>query len=285
MLRISGLFVHLGLVGTALYLYRRQRPGLVTGLALFYIALLPASGLFGPGAGSRNLAERFLYEPTIGLAVLLAFGLHYLLRQGNRLLTTAPVVLAVCLLTPLTWARNADWSDDMALLEHDYRHGVRERGSLQALTKGLVVEGRYGRAVEVCRENEKSRWQSGMLSLNCGSAYLMVGDPQRAEQAFLDATADEAMRSRAHSNLSYLYVTEGRHDEAGVQLEKAIESEKNPATRAYRRGLLLLRRYPDDRPRLLEARGHFEEALRLQPRHADAIEALEAVNRILERPR
>ena len=283
MLQITGLFAHLGMLVSAFYLYRRQRFGLITGLAIFYIALLPTSQLFGSGEGSPQLAERFLYEPSIGLAVPLAFGLRYLLQHGDRLLATAPVVLAVCLLTPLTWARNADWSDDTALLEHDYRHGARRSSALQAYTRRLVEEGSYARALEVCRDNEKSRWQSGMLSLNCGTAYLMAGDPQRAEQAFLDAIADDAIRSRAHSNLSYLYVTQGRHDEAGVQLEKAIESEKNPATRAYRRGVLLLRRYPDDRARLLEARGQFEEALRLQPRHEDAIEALEEVNSSLER--
>ena len=283
MLQIVGLFVHFGLVVAAFYLYRRERPGLITGLAIFYIALIPTSRLFGSEGMRPHLTERYLYEPSVGLAVLLAFGLLYLCRRGDRLLAATPVVLAVCLLTPLTWARNADWSDEIALLEHDYRHGVLNSASLQALTAGLVVKGNYIRAVEVCRENEKSRRKSGYLSLNCGAAYAMAGDLHRAIQAYLKATEDDVSRARALSNLSYLYITLGRRDEARVQLEKAIESEKKPATRAYLSGLLLIRLYPDDRAHLLEARAHFEEGLRLLPRFTLAINALEEVNRSLER--
>ena len=282
MLQIAGLFVHLGLVIAAIYLYRRERPGLITGLAIFYIALLPTSRLFGSENILPHLSERYLYEPSVGLAVLLVFGLRYLQRRGDHLLAAAPVVLAVCLLTPLTWARNADWSDDIALLEHDYRHGVLRMKSLQALTAGLVVEGDYIRAVEVCRESEKLPGKSGYLNLNCGTAYTMSGDPDRAEQAYLDATEDDFSRARALSNLSYLHIVQGRRDEAGLQLETAIESENRPATRAYLRGLRLIRLYPGDRDRLLEARGHFEEALSLQPGLVLAISALEEVNRSLE---
>jgi hypothetical protein len=279
----AGLFVHLGLVIAALYLYQRKHCGLITGLAIFYIALLPASRLFGSDGTPPHLAERYLYEPSIGLAVLLAFGLRYLLRRGDRLLAAAPVVLAVCLLTPVTWARNADWSDEVALLEHEYRHGGRGPLSLRLLTAAHLLERNYSRVVDLCRANEHMRQQSGSLSVHCGTAFAMTGDPDHAEQAFLDATRYDAIRPRAHSNLARLYMSQGRRDEAGAQYQKAIESEENPATRAYRQGVMLAALYPQERGRLLEARAHFEEALRLQPRLALAISALEQVDRSLER--
>jgi len=283
MLQIAGLFVHLGLVTAAFYLYRRGRPGLITGLAIFYIALLPSSRLFGSEGMLPRLSERFLYEPSVGLAVILAFGLSYLQRRGDRLLAAAPIVLAVCLLTSLTWARNADWSDDIALLEHDYLYVILKPKSLEALTAGHVVKGNYIRAVEVCRENEQSLSKSGYLSLNCGTAYAMSGNLTRAEQAYLEATKDKASRARAFSNLTYMYIVQGRPDKVSAQLEKAIESEKNPATRAFLKGLLLIRLYPGDRTRLLEAQTYFEEGLRLQPRFGLAIQTMEQVNRSLER--
>jgi hypothetical protein len=283
-MQVAGLIVHLGLVVAAIYLYRRERPGLITGLAIFYIALLPSSRLFGSEGFGPHLTERSLYEPSVGLAVLLAFGLLYLRRRGDRLLAAAPVVLAVCLLTPLTWARNADWSNEIALLEHDHRHGgVLKAAALEGFTAGLVGQGNYIRAGEICREYKTLLGESGYLSMNCGTAYAMSGDLNRAEQAYLEATKDDTSRARAFSNLTYLYASQGRHDEAGIRLEKAIESEQKPATRAYLRGLRLMRLYPVDRARLLEARAHFEEALRLQPRFAAASNTLETVNRSLKR--
>ncbi len=283
MLWIAALFVHLGLVAAALVLYRRRRYGLITGLAIFYITLLPASRLFGTADASPHLAERYLYEPSIGLAVLLAFGLRYLLQRGDRLLAAAPAVLAVFLLTPITWARNADWSDETTLLEHDYRHGVRTQSSLRLLTAAHLLEHNPARAVEICRENADVQLKSGQLSVHCGSAYALSGDTQQAEQAFLRATGDADSRTRAHSNLARLYLTQGRQDAARAQFEMAIESEVNPAIRAYRQGLMLVQLYPKDRGKLLEARAHYEEALRLQPRLALALDALERVDRKLER--
>jgi tetratricopeptide (TPR) repeat protein len=203
------------------------------------------------------------------------------LRRGDGLLATAPVVLALLVLTPITWARNAEWSNEVVLLEHDYRHGVRTGASLRLLTSAHLLQRNPARAVEICRENENVQLKSGHLSVHCGTAYALSGDAQRAEQAFLRAAAHEVSRTRAHSNLARLYVTQGRRDEARAQFEFAIESEVNPATRAYRKGLMLVQLYPEERSKLLEARAHFEEALRLQPRLALAINALDQVNRSL----
>lgn len=274
-LQIAGLFVHLGLLSAALYLFWRRRYGLITGLAIFYIALLPASRLFGSDGTSPHLAERYLYEPSIGIAVLLAFGLRYLLRRGDRLLAAAPVVLAVLLLTPVTWARNSQWSDEVGLLEHDYRNGVRTSSSLRLLTAAHLHNRNYARVIELCSANEEARRQRSQLGVHCGTGYAMAGDLQRAEQVFLEAASGGAGTIRAHSNLARLYLNQGRRDEARAQFEETIRIEPNPAVRAYRKGLMLVSLYPEDRARLLEARTHFEEALRLQPRLRLAINALE----------
>jgi len=189
----------------------------------------------------------------------------------------------VCLLTPVTWARNADWRNEVALLEHDYRHGARSGLTLRLLTAAHLLERNHARVIEVCRENENVQRKLAHLGVHCGTAFALSGDPQRAEQAFLDATGHAATRTRAHSNLARLYLAQGRREEAQAQFQRAIETEENPAARAYRRGLMLAQLYPDDRDRLLEARAHFEEALRLQPRLALATNALEEVERDLAR--
>ena len=160
---------------------------------------------------------------------------------------------------------------------------MRTQSSLRLLTAAHLLKRNPARAVEVCRENEDVQRVSGQLSVHCGTAYALSGDAQQAEQAFLRATGDADSRTRAHSNLARLYLTQGRQDAARAQFEMAIESEVNPAIRAYRQGLMLVQLYPKDRGKLLEARAHYEEALRLQPRLALALDALERVDRNLER--
>jgi len=84
------------------------------------------------------------------------------------------------------------------------------------------------------------------------------------------------------SSLSWLLAVQGRREEAGRELVKAIESETNPATRAYYNGLLLIRLYPNDRARLLEARANLEEALRLQAGFALAAGLLADLEHLLQ---
>ena len=82
------LVIHLVLGSSAIALFVKGKPGLLAGLAFFYIAMLPASRLLGGPGDFPHLNERYLYFPSIGPAIALAFGLRFLGRrpqpQGDR---------------------------------------------------------------------------------------------------------------------------------------------------------------------------------------------------------
>ena len=87
-----------------------------------------------------------------------------------------------------------------------------------------------------------------------------------------------------HLDLGNLYLGLGRRDEAMEQYGKALETEGRPMYRELVQGLVLLKLYPNDRSRLLEARAHIEKALRIEPQFSQARGYLEQVNSLLERP-
>ncbi len=94
-------------------LYARQRTAFF--LAAFaFLAFLPASNLLFPLG--TIMAERLLYLPLVGLLACLVLGLD---AAGRRLRApwVAPAVIGVflCGFTLRTWARNADWHDDITL--------------------------------------------------------------------------------------------------------------------------------------------------------------------------
>lgn len=91
-------------------LRRRRDPPMYWAAGFFAIALLPTSNLLFP-IGSI-MAERFLYLPAVAFALALAALAE---RIANRRLASLLVGLAVILCAARTWARNADWSDDLAL--------------------------------------------------------------------------------------------------------------------------------------------------------------------------
>jgi tetratricopeptide (TPR) repeat protein len=105
-----------------------------------------------------------------------------------------------------------------------------------------------------------------------------------AERAYLFGTTHDAVKAIAHANLGRFYLSQYRWLDAKQHFELAVAAESLPANRAYRKGHMLVRLYPSDREKLLEAKTYFEQALEFQPTFAPAIHWLERVNRALGIP-
>ena len=280
-LQLIGIFIHLGLLALAVFQFKRGYGGLLAGLALFYITLLPSSHLFGASTWGPMLTERFLYMPSVGLTILLAYALSFLNRRFDRLLAGAPVLLALFLLAPVTWARSAEWSNEIALFESDYSHGVHTGYLLRLVTAAHLREKNYKRVIEICEDQRTEEKKDGMFSTHCATAYSYSGRLEEAERAYLEGTRHEESGRLARSNLALHYLRHGRWQDAKIQFEKAVEVEKDPANKAYYTGYMLVHLYTSDHEKLREARGYFEEALRLQPRLVIAQSWLNRVNQAL----
>jgi tetratricopeptide (TPR) repeat protein len=274
--------LQLVLLCAVLFELKQRRYGLLAGLAFFYIAMLPASRFIGLAGVIPEFAERYLYFPSIGLTLLLAYGLRFLGERSAFPAAMAPVLLLTLVMTPVCWARNAEWTDESILFENEYRRGGHGESAVHAVTTSRLQQRDYSGAAEICDRHFDLQWLSGKLSINCGWAYGALGRIHEAEQAFLFATSQRKGRILAHNNLASLYLRLGRREEALKHFELAIDAEPNAAVREFREGQKLLLLYPGQRTILLEARGHFEEALRLQPDLIPAQQQLESVTNRLE---
>lgn len=269
------------LIGAALAAYLNNRPGLLIGLAFFYIAMLPSVGIVS-GAKPPLLAERFLYLPSTGLAIALAFGLNWLTSIFNWRTALVPVVVITLLLTPLTWARNAEWASDILLAEADYRRGSQERRILQALVEAHIKGRNIIRAVEICDNHPDALHKIWYFSNKCGAAYYQAGQIEKAEQAYEFAMGRwHHGLSMVHYDLAVMYLQLGRTDDAKKHFEKATDLEKNPFLKEFRIALMLIQVYPSDRIKLLEARNHLEKALDIQPQSFQVRQVLNQINKAL----
>ncbi len=273
------------LLGGAVVGYRYQRRGLIIGLAFFYIALLPSSRLIAESGALVFLSERSLYMPSIGFAVILAFGLVHLVQRFNLRVAMVSVGALIVVLTPLTWARNADWDSNKTLLESDYEHGARGTAILAALVDAHLEEQDISRAIEIC-DLETGKWQEGKstrrgLSFKCGSAYSRAGRFTTAEQAYLAALRPSKESATIHFNLAILYLRMNRESDAKNQFELAVAAERLPHMKEFTSAQMLLELYPHDRARLLQAKSHLEMAMELQPQFYQARQLLDQLNEFL----
>ena len=280
---IAGLVLTVLLLALAVYRASRGYYGLLVGLAIFCIASLPASRLIGESWMAFQLSERYLYLPSIGLAVATAFALRYLaLRTSIRAVAGATLAVLI-LFMPLTWARNSDWASDITLYESDYRNGAgRRSGILVWLTAAYLVESSYDKAAEICDRHVAEQQRLNTLSSQCGIAYGRLGRFRDAEEAHVRATSGRRTDSLAHANFAYFHLTQGRWRDAKAQFEESVRKEWKPAARAVKRGTMLVQLYTGDREKLLEAKAQFEKALELQPSLKQAEEWLARVNQMLD---
>ena len=94
----------------------------IISLALLVLPFLPATNLFF--YVGFVVAERILYIPSMGVCLLVSWGVHVLHTRArsarSRRLLYAAVAILILLFAARTWRRNEDWSTE----ENLYRSGI-----------------------------------------------------------------------------------------------------------------------------------------------------------------
>ncbi len=261
---VASVGVQLALIVAGLAQLRRGRSALLAGLAWFYLALLLASRLFSHEDAEPHLAERYLYFPSVGAALALAFALTWLGARFGPRRVVLMILLILAVMMPLTWVRNNEWGTDLRLFETEYRRSGSYPETLRFLTGGALRRGNAARAAEICDRHADLVEHNAGLARHCGQAYASLGRPEDAERAFLAASA-RVPDPASTSNLALLYLSQGRRLDAIVQFQRAIDQEQHPAIKNLRRGFQLAYLFPGDPESLAKARDYFEEAYRMEP--------------------
>ncbi len=192
------------------------------------------------------------------------------------------MVIGTAILTPVTWARNAEWASDLQLSEAEYRKGMKEGRILQALVVHNLNAKHVSRAIEICDMHAKSFRRDWGLGYQCGFAYESARRYNDATQAFLRAANNRRAAGKIYLALALMDVRLNRKQEAKKYFEKSIDLAYEPVSEEYHTALMLIKLYPFDRSSLLQAKAHLEQALKLQPGYYPARQLLEKVEEVLE---
>jgi len=199
------------LVGGAALVWRARRsaPYLATGWLWFFVALLPVAGFVQ--IGSQAMADRYMYVPLVGLAIILCWGIPDLVRtlRYRAALLAGVFVFTASLLSVATWRQTQWWQDAVTLygrtleatgdnyfIEHFMGVEMNERRDLAAAEKhfraalrinprhyrswselGLLLFNakRYAEAAPLY-ETAATRWPDDYeIRYNLGASYAHLG--------------------------------------------------------------------------------------------------------------
>jgi tetratricopeptide (TPR) repeat protein len=264
-----------GLSGAAIAC-RRRCPYVVVGWFWYLVTLAPVIGLLQAGEQAR--ADRFMYVPIVGLALVLVCGGLDVLKalKAGPLVPVLAAALVVAACVPVARAQTATWKDSVTL----WQHAIDETSdNYQAYHKLAGARRDRGELEEARLDYEKALALSPpdspkFAALVHNDIGLVLERQDRSSEAVHEYTAALALDAylvAAHINLADALAASGRWPEAVAHFNTALRLEPGAAEAYVGLGNVLLQE-----GRASEASEPFERAIRLRPDLADGHNGLGA---------
>lgn len=191
-------------------------------LCFFIIPLLPA--LYIPGTGENPFAERYLYLPSFGFALLfsLLVGKLFSVRSYGKVMASV-LATAVCVLyAAQTFSRNFDWKDDLTFWSVTAGKSPDEPLPRYNLGAALERQGNLDAAMEQYRQAIALQ-PASVAHRALGHAYYLKGRKSETVLEYAKALEIDPENSELHNETGIVLMETGRHDQAVNHFLKAVE--------------------------------------------------------------
>src|SRR5437879_1016257 len=266
---ICAAFLLIGITALCFF-QRKSRPYLVVGWLWFLGTLVPVIGIVQ--VGGQTMADRYFYIPSIGLFIVIAFGLADFARSWRVApsVRTGIAVAVLLILATLTNAQIHRWSDSFTLFKHTLAvtppNLIIENNLGSALSRsGLHDEAgaHFEKALQIIPAHYDSLLYDTLLNMGI-TRFYQNRLPEAIEycQSALRVRPDAP---KAHDVLGMALAMQGHGEAALDEIRHAAELAPNDADIQKDLGVTLARL-----GRIPESIDHFHEALRLNPYNASA---------------
>lgn len=268
--KVVGSAAVLLLISVAAACMVKRAPFLLIGWLWYLGALFPVSGLLQTGA--QSMADRYSYLPAIGIAVMLAWGVRYLLTKKKSrkkvLFSAAGIVLTV--LTILTWRQCGHWKNSISLFGHALQVTTNNYLAHDSLGVALDAEGRHQEALEHYKEAISINPDYAHAYYNLAGAMIDQKNFEEAEKYLRKTIALNPRFANAHNKLGIiLEMYHKKYGEAIYHYEEELKLQPNNYGVHYNIGIALAQT-----GRREEAIEHFRTATRLNPNCPDGVKEL-----------
>jgi len=222
---------------TGLVLWQlKKRPYLAAGWFWYILMFLPMSGL--SQAGFHAMADRFTYIPSVGLLVMIVWGLFDVSRQWQRVrgvcVVMAPIVIVGY--ATMSYLQIATWQNTITVFQHALK--VTDRNYMAHYNVGRELADRGYRSPD--RESATRHFKEAEYHfeeacrlfpalarhhLNLGLVLQHTGRRELAIEKFKDALEQNRDDPKALLNLGVALASVDRHAEAIPYLRRALALE------------------------------------------------------------
>ncbi len=302
--QVLGASLFLTGISVAVIYLAKKAPFLAVGWLWYLGVLFPVIGFMQ--AGDQSIADRYTYFPSIGIAIMLVWGVVYLLPKDKlQKIIIIPGAIILAALTFLTWQQCGYWKNSIYLFNHalqatkdnylahyslgcafaaENKHGEAIDQYLAAikispyydsyynLGISLAAIGRNEEAIERYLTAIKMNPDFAKAHYNLAIALQQRGKVDEAIKSYREAVRIKPEYSSAHINLGDLLEEQLKYDDALYHYRQALSTEPNEPGIYFNMGRVLIKK-----GNLKEAEEYFRQAIYLKPYYEDAHRGLRLV--------
>jgi len=265
--QVSGASALLILITIFVIVTAKRMPYLFAGWMWFSLTIFPVSGMVYQ-IWLCAMTDRYHYLPSIGIAVMLAWGAGSLFSgeaARRRILFPAGIIF-LALLSWITWKQCGYWKNSYVLFSHALR--VTENNFLAHNNLGLALasRGKYDDAIRQYHQALGIKPDHLQSLNNRGNAYLAIRDYRNALGDYNKVISINPNIADTYYNRGLVYTSLGLNLQAIADYHKSVSLNPDFAN-AYNNRAFVYVRLGDYRCALED----YNEVLRLNRGHADAL--------------
>jgi Flp pilus assembly protein TadD len=288
--QIASSLVALILITALVIRFARRAPYLFVGWFWYVITLVPVIGIVQ--VGKQAMADRYTYIPSIGLYIMLAWGMYDLaaglapratIRSSDvsrgvnpaakwGLVVFSTIVIVLCIIR--TNQQTRYWKNDYTLFSRALELDPQNFLAYDIVGNYYMMQGKQDQALAQYQAAQKARPQAAEHEHDmAGNVFKSKGDLDRAAAEYEKAIKLQPNLPETHNNLGQIYSQKGDSQRAMQEYRLAIQYGPMIPQPYHNLGLELARNGNYD-----AAIPYFEKALELKPdykeTHRDLAHAL-----------
>jgi tetratricopeptide (TPR) repeat protein len=204
----------------------KRLPYMFAGWMWFSITIAPVIGIIQVSiAAPYAMADRYHYLPSIGLAVMLAWGIPALIKSENlrkKILFPAGIIF-LAIISFLSWNQCGYWKNSIELFSHALK--VTDDNWLAYNSRGIVYAplGNYKQAIEDFNRVIEIRPGYAVAYNNRGNAYQSLGNYKQAIEDYGRAIEIKPTYTEAYNNRGAAYLNQGNNELGCSDAQKGCE--------------------------------------------------------------